>query len=147
MAAVLGLNCHIFRNTGTYGSPVWVAYDNVEDSKLAINADEADATTRANGGWGASEPAILRAGVEFSSVWDHADVGQQIFVTAFTGRTSLDLAVIDGASSGGGSQGLRALYKVFKMERGEPIAGLAAVDFGVKPCYNVANNPTWATFT
>lgn len=147
MSATLGLNCHIFRNTGTYGSPTWVAYDNVEDVKLSIDADEADATTRAGGGFGASEPAILNASVDFTSIWDHADTGQQLFVTAFTGKTSMDLAVMDGASSGAGSQGLRALFKVFKMERGEPIKGLASVDFSVKPCYNPTNPPTWATFT
>ena len=147
MASQLGLNCHIFRNTGTFGAPVWVAFDNVVDVKLNLDMDEAEASTRAMAGWAAAEPALLKASVEFSSVWDHSDAGIIILVAAFTGRTQLDLAVMDGASSGAGSQGLRAVCKIFKMDRGEPLNGLTMVEWEVKPCYDPTNPPTWATFT
>jgi hypothetical protein len=143
---ILGVNCKLFQNTGTYGTPVWSERKNVMDVKLPIDADEAEATTRGMNGWKALEPAILAAGVEFSSIWDTTDALVSALITAFFAKTSLDFAVLDGPSSGSGSQGLRAVMKVFKFERGEPIDGVATIDFGIKPNYNPTNPPVWSTF-
>jgi hypothetical protein len=146
---ILGVNCKLFSNTASYSTPTWVERKNVMDVKLPIDADEAEATTRGMNGWKALEPAILAAGVEFTSIWETTDAWITALVTAFFAKSSLDIAVLDGPSSGGSpaSQGLRAVMKVFKFERGEPIDGVATIDFGIKPCYNPANPPAWQTFT
>lgn len=146
MAIKMGFACKLFRNTGTYASPVWAEVKIVKDVQLNLEDEEADATTRAAGGWQEAEPSIRKGGLEFQMPWDPADTNLTAIRDAYLNRTSIDLAALDGPASGSNSQGLRALQKVFKFSRGEPLNGVATIDVSIKPCYEVTNPPTWATF-
>lgn len=44
----LGINCKLYRNTGTYGSPTWTAIDDINDCTVNSAWDFADASTRAS---------------------------------------------------------------------------------------------------
>ena len=51
MSVKLGLDARPYRNTAAYASPTWNEVKNVKDLTLSLEAGEADATTRGNGGW------------------------------------------------------------------------------------------------
>jgi hypothetical protein len=56
------------------------------------------------------------------------------------------MVALDGASSGAGSQGLRAIWKVFSFSRNEELRAGCTIDVVFKPCYEVTNLPSWSTF-
>jgi hypothetical protein len=58
MAFVLGKDCKLYRNTGSFGTPAWNEIPNVKDLAKNFETSEADVTTRGNNGWEATVPAL-----------------------------------------------------------------------------------------
>ena len=54
MSTRLGMDAKLYRNSGSFGSPIWTEVTNVKDLTLNLEKGEADVTTRANGGWRAT---------------------------------------------------------------------------------------------
>lgn len=144
MSIVFGVNCKLYRNTGTYGSPVWNLCDQVRDVKLALPANEADVTTRLNGGYKAAEPVMIDAAVEFEMPWDPADTDLMALKTAFLARSAVEMFVLDGLVATSGSRGLRATMKVFDFSRDEGLENAAMATVKMKPCL-AAQPPAWTT--
>jgi hypothetical protein len=115
----LGLNCKLYRNAGSYGSPIWTEVTNVKDVTLNVEMGEADVTTRATNGWRAIVSTLATGSIEFAMVHDPTDGGFTAIQTAFFARTSIEFAVLDGDISLSGSQGLRATMGVFNFSRSE----------------------------
>jgi hypothetical protein len=105
MSVKLGLDAKMFRNTGTYSTPVWNEIKNVRDVTLSLETGEADATTRGNNGWRATVATLKDGSVEFDMVWDSADDDFTAIRDAFLNKTALELAVMDGDIATTGSQG------------------------------------------
>ena len=146
MAIKRGVFCKLFRNTGTYGSPTWAEIKLVRDMVCNVADEEWDATCRAAGGQGQAEPSIRNTSLEGTLVWDSADTQVAAMLTAYLARTSLDMAALDGASSGAASQGPRALFKITQWKRNEGLRDGVTIDFVMKPCYEITNIPAWSTF-
>lgn len=146
MAVKLGFNCKLFRNTGTYGTPVWAAVPVMRDMKLTLEDEEWDASGRGAAGWDQAEPTTRKATIEGALIWDPVDTALTAIRDAYLNRTSLDMAALDGASSGASSQGLRAIWKVFSFSRNEELRAGCTIDVVFKPCYEVTNLPAWSTF-
>lgn len=142
MAIRLGMEAKVYRNTGTYGVPVWVEITNVRDVTLNLESGEADVTTRANSGWRATAATLKDASVEFQMVWDTADAGFTAIKDAFFNGTNIDLAVMDGDITQTGTQGLRAEFSVTAFSRSEPLEEAITVSVTAKPAYSV-NAPVW----
>ena len=143
-SVVLGLDAKVYRNTGTYETPTWVEMPNVRDLTLTIEKGEADATTRAAGGWKQSVATVKEATVEFEMVWDTADQGFLAIQNAFFNNTPVDLAIMDGPlppAPGKKSTGLRALFDVLKFNRNEPLQEVLTASVTLKPTYGEA--PVW----
>lgn len=145
MGAVLGFRCVMYLNGGTWTAPVWSAQSNVIDVKVGGEVDEADVSTRAGGGFTFSEPTLLKGGLDFNLVDDPNDTFLNSLRTAYLNRTALDLAVLNGAMNVSGTRGLRAEFKVFKFENGQPLKDKATFDVSLKPCYPDAatHTPYW----
>jgi predicted secreted protein len=145
---VLGLDAKLYRNTGTPSSPTWTLISNVKDLTLTLEKGEADATTRAAGGWEQMVATVKRASVEFDMVWDTEDTGFAAIRDAFFNNGTIELAVMDGVlppPSGKTSSGLRAVFNVTKFTRNEPLQEVLTVSVTLKPTYGTA--PTWYTQT
>ena len=146
----LGLKAKLYRNTGTYGSPVWNEVPNVKDVTLSIEKGDADVTTRGNDGWRAQLGTLKSASIEFEMVWDTADADHTAFHTAFLADTAIEFAVMDGkiiADSGvEASQGLRATCSIFKFSRKEALESAIMTEISLKPTY-ATNAPSWLTGT
>lgn len=144
MSYKLGMECKLYRNTGTYGSPVWVEIDNARDVTLNLEKGEADLTTRANDGWRASAGTLKDASVEFEMVWDTGDAGFTALQEAWFNGTAVEVAVMDGDITEVGSQGLRATMDVTTFSRSEPLEEGVTVSVTMKPTY-ASNAPEWLT--
>lgn len=142
MTAVLGMNCKLFRNTGSYASPTWDEVTNTKDVTQTVEKSEADATTRANNGWRATMGALKDATVEFQMVWNPGDADFEAFRDAFLNDTLIDCAALDGDMVTSGSQGLRAEFSVLTFSRNEPLEEVVTVDVTLKPGYT-DNAPVW----
>lgn len=146
MATRLGMDAKLYRNTGSFGTPVWVEIKNVKDVTLNLEKGEADVTTRANGGWRATVGTLKEASIEFQMVWDTDDANFTAIQQAFFGNTAIELAVMDGAMTDADSEGLRASFEVFNFTRNEALEEAIMVDVSVKPTYS-ANPPAWINGT
>uniref|UniRef100_A0A7C4QRL3 Uncharacterized protein n=1 Tax=Schlesneria paludicola TaxID=360056 RepID=A0A7C4QRL3_9PLAN len=65
MGVRLGLDAKLFRNAATYNTPNWQELKNVKDLTLNVEAGEADASTRGNGGWRAILATLKDGSIEF----------------------------------------------------------------------------------
>lgn len=142
MTAILGLNCKLYRNTGTYAVPVWEEIGNCRDVTLNMEKGEADVTTRSNNGWRAILGTLKDASIDFSMVWDTGDADFEAVRDAFLDNTLLDMAIMDGDIAVAGSQGLRAEMSVLGFTRNEPLEEGVTVDVSIKPGYST-NAPDW----
>ena len=144
MAVKLGFDAKLFRNTATYAVPIWNEITNVRDVTLSLEAGEADVTTRGNNGWRATVATLKDGSIEFEMVWDSADDDFTSIRDAFLDKTSIELAVMDGAMTTPGSQGLRASFMITSFSRNEPLEEAITVSITAKPTYS-ANPPSWMT--
>jgi hypothetical protein len=146
MAVKLGMAAVLNRNTGSFASPTWNPIPNVKDLTLSLETGEADATTRGNNGWRATVATLKDASLEFEMVWDTEDDDFTAIRNAFLNNTPIEMAVLDGAHSVPGSQGLRASFMVTSFTRNEPLEEVITVSVSLKPTYSV-NAPAWMTTT
>lgn len=142
MAFVLGINAKAYHNTGSYGTPTWDEMPNVKDVTVSGDTSEADLTTRGGSGWAQTAGVITSGQVEFQAVWDAADTDLEAILDAWTGKTLIDMAFMDGNIATTGQQGLRAEFAVLNFTRNEPLEGALMVDITLKPGYS-SNAPTW----
>ena len=142
MSVKLGMDAKLFRNTGTYETPLWTEVTNVRDVTLNLEAGEADVTTRGNAGWRANVATLRDASLEFEMVWDAEDDDFTAIRTAFLTNGSVEFAVMDGDVATAGSQGLRALMSITNFSRSEPLEEAITVSVTAKPTYS-ANPPEW----
>ena len=142
MTAKLGLDCVLHRNTGSYGTPVWNDVPNVKDLTLNVEAGEADASTRGNGGWRAILATLKDGSIEFEMVWDTADAGFTAIKDAFFNNTPIEFAALDGPVGTAGSQGLRATMAITNFSRNEALEEAITVSVSAKVTYS-ASAPTW----
>jgi TP901-1 family phage major tail protein len=147
MAVVLGMNAKLYRNSATYASPTWVEIDSVKDVTLSLETGEADVTTRAAGGWRESIATLRDASLEFEMVYDSAGTHFAAVKDAFTGGTSIEFLILDGAESVTGSQGLRAEMSIMSFSRNEALEEALTVSVSAKPTKPAAGGaaPAWYT--
>ena len=144
MPRILGMEGKLYRNTGTYDSPVWDEVGNVRDLTLNLEKAEADVTSRANNGWRALAGALKEASIEFEMVWDTSDVDFSAFQDAFLNNTTVEVAIMDGDITAAGTEGLRATCEVYSFSRNEPLEEAMPVTDALKPAYS-EHAPAWMT--
>ncbi|MDW8244903.1 MAG: phage tail tube protein [Thermogemmata sp.] len=135
MSVRLGLDAKLYRNTGTFASPVWNEIANVKDVTLNLEAGEADVTTRGNNGWRATVATLKDASIEFEMVWNAGDADFVAIRDAFLNRTAIELAVLDGPTTSPGSQGLQATCMVINFSRNESLEEAIIVSVTVEPMF------------
>lgn len=145
MPKILGINCKLYRNTGTYGSPTWNEIDGVQDVSINMDSETGEATTRATGGWKQYASTVRDAGIEFEMPYDTADADMVALRDAFlTSGTTIELAAADGAIATTGTQYLRGTWCVTGFSLSEPLSDIRKVSISLKPGIS-ANNMAWVT--
>jgi hypothetical protein len=146
MGVRLGLDAKLYRNSATYAAPSWQEMKNVKDLTLNVEAGEADASTRGNGGWRAILATLKDGSIEFEMVWDTADAGFTAIKDAFFNNTQIEFAALDSPSNAPGSQGLRASMAITNFSRNQPLEEAITVSVTAKPTYS-EHPPAWMTTT
>ncbi len=144
MAFVLGKDCKLYRNTGSYGTPAWNEIPNCKDLTLNLETSEADVTTRGNNGWEAVVAALNRGSIDFQMVYDTADQDFTAVRDAYLNKGTIEFAVMDGDIAVSGKQGLRATCMTTNFSMSQPLEEAVTVDVSIKPTY-AANAPSWYT--
>ena len=143
MAARFSLNAKLYRNTGSYGSPVWSLINNVKDLTMTIDKRASDVTTRGANGWGLFAAVLKDASIEFSMLDKVApDSDLNAIRDAFLNDTQIEFAIMDDLIVTSGAQGLRATCEVFTFSRNEKIADTVSYDIKIQPA-DSANAPSW----
>lgn len=154
MGIRLGLNCNVYRNTGSYASPTWNEVQAIKDLALNLEKAEADVSTRSNGGWRATLATLKDASIDFQMIADRSVTTEKAdldaFRTAFFTNAVIELIVLDGpepAPSGSvASEGLRASFSVMSFTRNENLEEGVTYDISIKPGPS-ENAPEWFTGT
>ena len=129
MSVKLGLNCKLYRNdtggSGTYASPDWLEIENVKDLTIALSKDEADATTRANGGWKAVAGSLKDGSISFQMIDKPGDADLDAIRDAWLNGTQIDAAALNDAVTTSGAEGIRAWFEVVTFGRTENLADVS----------------------
>lgn len=144
----IGLDCVLYRNTGSYSSPVWNLIDAVVDVTVPLSKGEAETSTRGSK-WKTRRGTLKDASIDFNMRRRTDTAGQADFdalLDSFINGTPVELLVLDGPIGTSGSQGLRATCEIFKFDNGQPIEGAVTIDVSAKPT-PAANDPAWFTST
>ena len=112
---LLGLNAVLYRNTGTYGSPTWVAVTCVSDLKVDPVYDTAEIPTRASKvkKFGKTLIGVTITGTLKSSLSGDAAY-LAIYAAMVSQTTELDLVVLNATSASNGAHGFRGPMFVTK---------------------------------
>lgn len=112
MAAVLGLNCKAYQNTGTVGSPTWTERTAVTSVSVSNSLATADVTRRGNNGYRAKVGTLAEGDVTFDLIYDTADAFFSVVEEAFRERTTIDMWFGTASTTTNGAIGFRAAFAV-----------------------------------
>lgn len=144
MSTIIGLDCELFHNSGTYAAPVWGACNAVKDANLEITVNEVDASRRGSGGWRQNETTLKEATLNVTFVKDKADAVFTAIETKFQSNTSMELAVADGPNSAG-TDWLTAKWKVTQWNETQGLEDVVNIEavFRIAPDTDLV--PTFGT--
>ena len=140
-----GLDCKLYYNAGTYGSPSWTLIANVKDVTLSVEATDITVANRSASGWSESIQGLKAATISFQIDWDTSAAGFTNVRDAFLNGTEIEIASMDGAIATSGSQGLRATMIVLSFTRNEGLEDIVTADVSIRPTPNANANPAWLT--
>lgn len=137
-----GVSARIYRNTGTYGTPVWTAVNLVKDvtggtpwNKTEAGARETTAMLFARTRINLTRSVTIRA--------DDLDAGYQAFLTSSQDKTSvIDMMILDGLISTEGAHGHRAHYGCSNTDNPQEIDGVIYDVFEVSPEWHSSGYPS-----
>ncbi|HZT79582.1 MAG TPA: hypothetical protein VFA26_05155 [Gemmataceae bacterium] len=144
MSEKIGLDGNLYRNTGTYSTPVWTLIPTVRDLTLEMSASEADVSSRGQN-FKLKRTALLELSVDGELIYNPTDPNYTALRDGFLNKTVIEFAVADGPIATSGTQYLRMSCQVFKFSRGEPLEGAMTNSFSIKPTPNPNADPAFVT--
>jgi predicted secreted protein len=103
---------------GVAGTTAATEITNITDVEVTLNADEAEATTRANSGWKATVATLRECTVEFEMIWAADDPAFAAIRTAYLTAGLVALKVLDRANG----EGPDGDFAITSFSRSEPLA-------------------------
>lgn len=141
MAMYVGLDAKLYRNTGTYASPVWNEIDTVRELTVGLEKTKAEATARLSR-WRRHGVGLKAAPITMQILDDPEHDDYLTLRNAWLNDTVLDLAIATGAITASGTEYFRADYHIFSFQRGQPLEEMATID--IEADLAVTNNsPTF----
>ena len=137
----LGLNAKMYRNTGTYVTPVWSEVNAIRDLTIADSMSEADVTRRSSGGWRETIATLREASVDFDMVNVAGDTQIQSIRAAYAARTASEFTIMDDGIAVSGARGIRASFQVVKFELSQELENAQMYSVTIKPT-PAANPPS-----
>lgn len=142
MGAIEGLSCKVYRNTGSYGSPVWALWQCVRDTTIDITFDEVDATCRGGGGLRQNAVTLTTIEVSGEAIKEKTDTSFVAMELAARNKAIVDVMVLDGAEDVEGTTGWRFDAHITSWSEAQPVEDIVKVSFTLKPARS-ENVPTF----
>lgn len=144
---VTGGECKLYYNTGTHASPTWVEVTRAINVNVAINKDEADQKSRASG-WAGKKGTTKTLEFTFSYLKKQGtDTVFDTLQAAALAGTVKEYAVLDGAITVVGCQGIRAFCELFQLNDTQNLDGSQEIEFVAKYTYTEESSasvePDW----
>ena len=137
-----GKKVYLYRNTGTYGTPVWNQITNRRDASLNGTATEADASDADSA---FDETIVVSRALELSTQlkWSTGSDDWAVLKTAFMAdpSTSIEFAVMDGPIATTGSTGHRLTCQITQFNESYPAKDVLVADVVAKPTPNADHVP------
>ena len=143
MSVRAGIDCQMYRNTGTYGTPVWNSITITRDATLGLDKGKPEAKDRQSR-WKRHWFALKTGPISFNILADPAVDDYDVLQDAYLNDTILDLAFANGAIATSGTRYFRADYGVYGFSQGQPLEDMETVDCEVDIVYS-ATAPTKVT--
>lgn len=144
MAGVtVGLNCILYRNAGTHGSPTWTAMTSVKDVNLNLDITKAEAVARLSS-FKSYAGGLISGPLEFSMLADTALSEYDVLKAGVLAKTVFDFAMANGPIATAGTEYWRADYLLFGWKRNEPLEESATIDVQADLAYS-SNVPAFVT--
>lgn len=140
---VLGKDCVAYYNTGTFGTPTWVAQIQIVDVTTPIDNELAEGSRRASGGFRQWAATLTDLPINFKMIWNLGDAGFSALLLAAYSKTEVDMIFLDGVVGSGTHQGPRLSATFAKFERKEDLNGIAQADVQIKA--GMVFVPLWFT--
>lgn len=145
----LGLDCRLYRNTGTSASPVWNEIVNVSDVTIPMSKGEAETSTRAST-WKTRRGTLKDASIDFTLRAVATDADYTALLNSYLNNSAIELLALDGPVATAGSQGLRAWCEVMNFQQTQALENAVGFEVSCKPTPQFDNAgalipPTWFT--
>lgn len=127
-----GLDCYFYRDTGTYGSPVWTLQPAVRDLSKSGETGMADGSSRTTR-FKTWVRTLKDIGLSFGYVKKTADAtNYAAWRSAWLADTDLDLAIADGPIATTGTNYVRIQMGISKWEETEPLENVVMAQIELK---------------
>ena len=145
MAAGLraGIDDKLYRNTGSWNSPVWVLISGAIDVDLGLEYKMADVKARLSRVV-QHLPTVVEGPITFKLLADTSLPEWLVLRNAFMARTLIGYAVADDFIATAGTEHWRGDYYVAKFPPKQPLEEANTVDVELSLGYS-ANVPLWTT--
>lgn len=133
MSSRLGIDSKVYRNTGTYGSPTWVAIDLVRDVQVNPSWNRSDGSSRASKVMAEAKTQLALA-LTLSVKVSLTDTGYIALMDSFVDPDGvIDLMILNGGNTTNGVEGWRADFGVFTASEDQSIGNVLYRDFEIAP--------------
>lgn len=140
MSARIGRFHYLYRNTGTYASPVWNHITAARDVTVTESRETVEVDAR---GYTIKSHLLGSRTIEMSVelLYDPDVDDQQSLRTAYVNGTEVEFLALDGPVGTTGSRGLRFTGVISEFTRSEPLGDVATISMTVVPSATAANPP------
>lgn len=128
--ALVGRDCKLYYNSGTFASPTWTEVTRAMDVALPIDAEYGDVSSRVSGFKMQAKSFVVVGPLTFGYRYRQGvtDAVFDALRPMVLGFTKVEFAVCDGAIATTGNEYLRATYQV-KGNLNQPMGEGVSVDF------------------
>jgi hypothetical protein len=142
----IGLECKMYRNTGTFSSPTAVEVVSVMDVQINMERNVAVLKSRSTV-WEKGLAGLMKGGATIKLLRNNADTDQIAFLAAVQTNPApiVGLIFADGPFATTGTVYQKGDFIITKFTEGEPLEDGATVDMEVMPHGKSVNDPTWVT--
>jgi hypothetical protein len=145
MAVLKGIDCKVYRNSASYGSPTWALINPTIEVTVNLENSTFDASNR-DSNYRLQLPALTDISVDLRFHKDKDDADFLALETAAQTRVNLDLLILDGLQTVATSDGWRILGFFSSWTESQPLEDAITVDATYVPAA-VANAVAVATGT
>ena len=146
---VTGLECKLYYNTATHAAPTWVEVTRAINVSVSSSKGEADQSSRISG-YRMTKGALKDFEVTFG--YRKKQGTETVFAAlqaAYLANTAYEWAVLDGAVTENGAQGVRFFGEIMGLNVNQDLEGTEEAEFTLKPTYKEESaalvNPDWYT--